>query len=315
MIDQTFQSADAVAGGEDVNLWVSAHDPEGAPVTFTWSATDGVLGTAVTTASSSEVDWSAPLVSGTFTVTATATDASGLETTQLFDVAVDYQPSCPAGMVTYWKFDYGTGSDALGDNDATIVGSTPTTGIVGDGVELDGVDDQILASKSPSEVGLYQGGAPDMTMVAWFRLQQHGWFDQSPLVAVGGPNAWPHPRYSLSVQYYNNPAPRLFFWTSPELAGTTDLEWDRWYQGAVVVRNTEPQQVQLFLDGELDSQLDQAPAFPITDDAIRVGYLDGSDFFRHQGGLDEIALFDRALTPEEIRQLYLRSVAGFQYCQ
>ena len=88
VIDQDYQSADSVSGGEAVSLWVSAHDPEGAALAFSWTSSGGTAGTASTTESSSEIMWAAPTAPGTYNIAATVTDASGLTTTRTFSVAV-----------------------------------------------------------------------------------------------------------------------------------------------------------------------------------------------------------------------------------
>jgi hypothetical protein len=88
VIDELYQSADIVAlGGKvTVELAVSAHDPEGTALTFTWSANVGTLGTPVNSASRSEVVWTAPVVGVTATITVVIQDASGQKTTQTFPI-------------------------------------------------------------------------------------------------------------------------------------------------------------------------------------------------------------------------------------
>jgi hypothetical protein len=92
LIDQTFQSADTVPAGGTLDVLVVAHDPEGTALTFTWSATGGTLGTPSTSASQSEVLWTAPASGGPFTLTAVVTDAGGAQATQTFTVSL---PSFP----------------------------------------------------------------------------------------------------------------------------------------------------------------------------------------------------------------------------
>jgi alpha-tubulin suppressor-like RCC1 family protein len=89
VIDESFQSTDAVAVGGTVDLIVSAHDPEGEAITFTWSASGGTLGAPVTTASRSEVRWTAPGGGGgSFTLSVVIKDAGGTQTTQSFTVSL-----------------------------------------------------------------------------------------------------------------------------------------------------------------------------------------------------------------------------------
>jgi hypothetical protein len=218
-------------------------------------------------------------------------------------------------MVCYWTFDDGTGIDFLSMNDGNILGAVPIDGKVGGALLFDGIDDQVLAaSKSLEQLGLYQNGRPDVTMVAWFKLQQPGWFDQSPLVAIGSTNYWPHRRYVLSVQYWTNPTPRLSFWGDPNLIGPTTLEKDRWYQGALVIKNSEPGRIVLYLNGNKEFEYEGGPTFPITNEDIKIGYMVGWDPNFHNGIIDEVAIYNRALSAEEILELYQKSSVGNGYC-
>jgi hypothetical protein len=88
VIDQTFQSADTVAAGGTLNVLVVAHDPEGTALSFTWSTSGGTLGTPTTSASQSEVLWTAPASGGPFTLTAVVQDAGGAQATQTFTVSL-----------------------------------------------------------------------------------------------------------------------------------------------------------------------------------------------------------------------------------
>jgi hypothetical protein len=92
LIDQTFQSASTVPAGGTLDLLVVAHDPEGTALTFSWDVSGGTLGTPTTSASQSEVLWTAPASGGPFTLTATVKDAGGAEATQTFTVSLPSSP-------------------------------------------------------------------------------------------------------------------------------------------------------------------------------------------------------------------------------
>ncbi|NOK38262.1 kelch-like protein [Corallococcus exercitus] len=85
---ETFQSvASAPAAGGTVVFRAKAKDPQGSALTFIWSTSTGTLGTATSTASTSEVLWTAPscVPSGTSaSVTATVTNALGLSASYAF---------------------------------------------------------------------------------------------------------------------------------------------------------------------------------------------------------------------------------------
>ncbi|WP_147443420.1 kelch-like protein [Corallococcus sp. AB011P] len=81
---ETFQSIASVpASGGTVVFRVKALDAQGSALGFTWATSTGTLGTATSTASTSQVLWTAPscVTSGTTaSVTATVTNALGLST-------------------------------------------------------------------------------------------------------------------------------------------------------------------------------------------------------------------------------------------
>ncbi|RKH76247.1 hypothetical protein D7Y21_39165, partial [Corallococcus sp. AB045] len=103
VIDQLFQSTDTVAVNGTVTLVVSAYDPEGAALTFTWSATSGKLGTPVTSASQSEVLWTAPALGASSLITLVIQDASGQKTTQTFAISLTggVMQTCVKAVTSY----------------------------------------------------------------------------------------------------------------------------------------------------------------------------------------------------------------------
>ena len=79
----------------------------------------------------------------------------------LTNVAVATDPN----LVSWWKFDEGTGStvyDSVGNYDGTITGGTWTTGMFGGALDFDGTDDYVTITTDPNLNNL---GA--MTISAW----------------------------------------------------------------------------------------------------------------------------------------------------
>ncbi|NOJ96081.1 PKD domain-containing protein, partial [Corallococcus coralloides] len=100
VIGQVFQSAAVARAGDTVRLFATATDPEGAALTFTWSASGGTLATPVTTDSRSEVVWTAPGDSGgaDAVITLVVQDASGQQTSQRFTVQMQV---CVQAVTSY----------------------------------------------------------------------------------------------------------------------------------------------------------------------------------------------------------------------
>lgn len=89
VIDASSQGWTAVSPGDLVPLSVSATDPDGQPVSYTWSATDGTFSglTTASDTSSSSVFWTPPasMPSQPMHVTVVVSDPSGLQTSVTFD--------------------------------------------------------------------------------------------------------------------------------------------------------------------------------------------------------------------------------------
>jgi len=84
-----YQSTDAADLGEVVLFHASATDPEGQPLTWTWTASDGALSDQVDHPGFSDVSWTAPATPGVrYTITATATDPGGASASFVFKVQV-----------------------------------------------------------------------------------------------------------------------------------------------------------------------------------------------------------------------------------
>jgi hypothetical protein len=95
-IGKTTQSSAVVGATDSVALSVSASDPQGLALTFSWTATDGVLSTPISTTGSSQVIWTPPATAGnSWTVTATVTDSAGVSALRSFTI----KPSSCFGVV------------------------------------------------------------------------------------------------------------------------------------------------------------------------------------------------------------------------
>ncbi|SEL44139.1 hypothetical protein SAMN05444354_10647 [Stigmatella aurantiaca] len=99
VIDTVSLSAEQVSGGGTVTAGLTAHDPEASTLTFSWVANQGVLQAPRNTASSSEVDWTAPpCIDGEVTLTAAVTDAAGAVTQRHFSIRA--RPGAACGDTT-----------------------------------------------------------------------------------------------------------------------------------------------------------------------------------------------------------------------
>lgn len=88
-IGMVAQSTDLANAEEVVYLHVTGSDPEGEPIQWTWSASDGTLSDQADQDGTSDVHWKAPSLPGAHcTITATATDPEGGSTSFEFEVRI-----------------------------------------------------------------------------------------------------------------------------------------------------------------------------------------------------------------------------------
>jgi hypothetical protein len=243
-------------------------------------------------------------------------------------------PQIAYGMVSYWKFDEGSGStafDSIGGNHGTIHGATWVTGKVKNALSFDGVNDYIEVSDSPS-----LDIANAITIEAWVYINRfpiaEPWYNMQVLQKDG--TRYEH-AYAMPILgelgYYHGwrqrpglERPRRFGleltldgkWSGEMIEGSmwsnTPLEVRTWYH---LVATFDGNQVKLYLNGQLDATYTISGTIETNDNPVRIGNWrrGGADYDFFNGIIDEVAIYNRALTAEEIRQHYQNGLNGVGY--
>ncbi len=239
----------------------------------------------------------------------------------------------PHGMVSYWKFDEGNGTiayDSVGANDGTLVnGPVWTTGRVDGALSFDGVDAKVITSNSPS----LNMETNDFTLEAWvypksFANRMH--IVGKSHAAIGG----------YKMEFYHPGTGKLQPFISDATGhmrtyGTTDTEvaLNQWthivvcfirdrgdgYAGFSVYFNSikqpvtyleerswiyEPLPATQSVDNDWDLHIGADPDY--REEPLRWGRL-------FSGSIDEVAVYNRALSATEIRQHYRAGLIGLGY--
>lgn len=232
--------------------------------------------------------------------------------TSLFLVAVVavlamYVPAWAAdGMVSYWRFDEGEGTtayDSVGANDGTLINEPVwTIGQVGGALSFDGDKDYVdCGNDSSLDV------TDAITVAAWVKrpnFETHGTIagktNGNSVTAgyglfsyIGG----------LEYNFYSGGWRR----TTPRVTITPN-EWH------YVVGTFDGNNAYLYVDGEQKASLAYTGAI-----TAATGYSFHIAFWRPgltsylNGIIDEVAIYNRALTPEEIQQHYWNGLQGQDY--
>ena len=105
-------------------------------------------------------------------------------------------------------------------------------------------------------------------------------------------------------------------WMGISVVGKNSIHDGNWHHLAAV-RDGNSGHTLLYVDGEL--QADSARTYMnnfVADVNIQVAnlYIDYTNKYFYEGKLDEIAIYNRALTADEIRAHYRHGLSGADYC-
>jgi hypothetical protein len=206
----------------------------------------------------------------------------------------------PSDIVSWWTGD-GDADDSVGTNHGTLVNeATFAEGMVGQAFSLDGVDDYVQAA-SPSDLPL---GSEARSMMLWFKTSRDlSSSTESALVQYGTANY--NEMFAL-ITSGNAPGKLYFYGHGSDLAGSTTVQPDTWYHGAVTYDGAT---VRLYVNGLQENEGSMPGLYTALDaNGLTIGNRPGSSLW--QGELDEVAIFNRALSAEEIAAIYEARSAG-----
>jgi hypothetical protein len=195
--------------------------------------------------------------------------------------------------IAFYPLD-GAAEDAAGDHDATAVGGAAfVAGKNGDGVQFDGA------------TGYLDAGAPvlntasDYSAAAWVKLDRADGAFQTVVSQDGPTNSDFYLQYSGADQRF-----------AMSFAGVRALapvkpDPGQWYH-LVGVRDTVKGELRLYVDGELAGTASAClpQSGPTGHTVIGRGRFGGNPVDYLDGTADQVHLYDRALSADEIRQLY-----------
>ena len=205
----------------------------------------------------------------------------------------------PSGIVSWWTAD-GNGNDIVGPNDLTPMnGATFVTGMVDQAFSLDGIDD---FAQVASPVNFPIGNAARSISV-WFKTPKNiSTSTESAIVQYG--TAGDSQMFSL-ITSANAPGKLYFYGHSNDLAGTTTIQPDTWYHGVVTHDGST---LRLYMNGQLDANSPKTLNTVLDGNGLTIGYRNGGSLW--DGLIDEVQIFDRVLSAEEIAAIYGAGCSG-----
>lgn len=214
-----------------------------------------------------------------------------------------------SGLIAHWSFNEGDARDGMGSFNGALVGNPgphpADQGIDGGSMAFSRQSESriVVADSQRTLAGLKQ------TVTLWVFLE-----DTSSDIHYGLVEKLPHDRiwcFFLEGDDVGGPK-RLFLRggaVNPPLTGKTPIVAKRWYFCAAV---WDGHTARLYLDGKLDASGTITPVRPAGGSDLLLGctFRIGAYYDFLQGFLDEVQYFDRALSADEIRSIFLAGEAA-----
>jgi len=207
------------------------------------------------------------------------------------------------GLVLWLKFNEGSGSIAKDssfyNNHGTIYGAVWTDGKFGKALSYDGVDDYMEVADSSS---LHI--ADRLTVAMWVKVESFSSFQHfiSKFEWVAGKR--------LGFKIWQDSEKKVVFAygdgsTSSAITSTQTIEEGQWYHIAAVLGDYE----EIYINGSLDKQESRGPLDFSTQPLI-IGANENASGNFFNGIIDEVRIYNRALSENEIKMLYYNRIGA-----
>jgi hypothetical protein len=215
-----------------------------------------------------------------------------------------------AGMISYWRFDEGTGTtagDSTGSNNGTVYGASWTTGKAGTALSFDGIDDYVQVGAA---AGLVMSG--HMTAEAWIYPTGPGSDPTEGGVIISKEGEYGVTRFADGrIRWVFANANPGWAWIDTGYAAPQD-QWSH----IVVVYDAGV--IKTFANGVLVHTYNGAGIIGDVDSVLnefRIGgrQWEGAFTSYFKGRMDEPAVYSSALTDAEIQKHYLNGIIGRAY--
>ena len=237
-------------------------------------------------------------------------DASGTDCVSFFDLEakrleLTVKSNNPtSGLQAGWDFDEGSGTTVYdrtsNDNDGTIYGASFADGKFGKAISFDGVDDYVSV---PHDSTIDFDTTDNYTISLWLKIPSTDQPDLSwPWNYVLSKGSVPRP---YAIWFYNQTKKlgiqRQSSSEEVHTVSTTSFNDDAWHF-VVAVFNGDT--LSLYVDGALESSSTQSFSTSVSNtDNLIIGRY-GSSSYWCQCCVDDLRIYNRALTASEISSMY-----------
>lgn len=200
------------------------------------------------------------------------------------------------GLVAYWRFDEGSGTTAH-DTHHIAKSDNKEGSIFGNALSFDGVDDYVEVPDSDS-----LDITDEITVEAWVKLKEVAGGQRQKIIA--GKFDGDYDPYALiydNVDHYVGFKLSANSVTVPHYSYTPDNKWHH------LVGTYDGKDVKFYFDGELKASIPNSGLIKSRTNSVTIGGWTGQTRFIN-GTIDEVHIYNRALSAEEIYDHYIRGL-------
>ncbi|GBE19284.1 protein metal binding site [archaeon BMS3Abin17] len=212
-------------------------------------------------------------------------------------VSADITTDC-SDVVALYHFDGNADDSSWNGNDGAVNGATLTSGKLGQAYEFDGVDDYVDIIDKPE-----LSGGHDLTVSVWFKTNVLGGSSSTPIPLVMKWLGTSDKDWGLGIsesKLYWGYESNNNGWNAPGLSGITTLSTGVWYHATFTYNGSN---VTIYLNGVEENSTNLPTKTPDTSQNVEIGKAGyRNNYFN--GIIDEVAIYNRALTHDEISELY-----------
>jgi hypothetical protein len=229
------------------------------------------------------------------------TNAYGATDSSIAALTVNPPPPCApvsAGMVDWWAGE-GNANDSVGTNNGTLVGGVAfAPGEVGQAFVFDGSSGYVSIPDSPS----LDSFVTNITIELWLRVNQATPNADWRGIVTKGNSSW-------RLQGTSG-AETVTFSADPngDLKGNAEVNDGQWHHVAATYDGTN---MCLYVDGTLDAT--QPASLPLATNSFPVCLGENPQApnpYYFNGSVDEVTLYNRALSADEIQTIYITGSGG-----
>ena len=268
-----------------------ASDDEGDEITYEWFAAEGFIN-----GTGSKINWTAPNAEGNYYIVCKVSDPDGESSSDSIAIAVrDFSITQTGDLILFLPFNGNAQDESGNNNDVTVNGAVLTSDRFGNlqsAYKFDGVADNMRVTNSTM-----LNFSNSITVNFWIYVDQLYDREQYPISHGNWEQRW-------KVSISNN----KIRWTINTTGGITDLDSEssitkgQWYN---ITGYYSGQDMELYINGSLD-------AFKYFNGGINSSSVDltlgqtvpNNTQYNFNGKIDDMRLFDYAISYEEIVQYY-----------